>query len=129
MSNIMRLCKSCNILKEDDDFYENSKIVRCKSCQRKACRKNGWDDKLKVLSHYSNNRVLCDCCGEDHIEFLVIDHINGGGNIERKKLKLTSGRRFYRYLIKNNYPPGYRVLCQNCNMSYAAFGFCPHNKK
>jgi hypothetical protein len=33
--------------------------------------------------------------------------------VERKNIGF--GREFYRYLIKNDFPPGYQVLCYNCN--------------
>jgi hypothetical protein len=32
----------------------------------------------------------------------------------------------YHYLRKHNYPPGFRVLCHNCNMAFGHFGRCPH---
>jgi hypothetical protein len=57
-------------------------------------------------------------------EFLTMDHINGGGNQHRKKIKES----IYRWLYHNNFPSGFRVLCANCNMSYGLFGYCPHKK-
>jgi len=97
--------------------HKESEILRKKE--------EGIKLKNKVIQYYSNNTMKCSCCGEFHIEFLSIDHINGGGNKHRKKLKL-SGRQFYRWLIKNNFPEGYRVLCHNCNLSFGFFGYCPH---
>lgn len=72
--------------------------------------------KIQVLSHYSNDNdnPTCKTCGENHIEFLEIDHINGGGREHRKQLHLY-GNVLYRWLIKNNYPSGFQVLCSNCN--------------
>jgi hypothetical protein len=29
-------------------------------------------------------------------------------------------------LRKNNHPPGYRVLCFNCNFAIYHLGSCPH---
>jgi hypothetical protein len=26
------------------------------------------------------------------------------------------------------YPPGFRVLCHNCNMAIGLFGVCPHER-
>lgn len=43
-------------------------------------------NKLKVLDHYSNGTMVCACCGEKNIEFLTIDHIDGGGHTHRKLL-------------------------------------------
>lgn len=85
--------------------------------------------KLEVLSHYSQcGDAVCACCGEDEIEFLSIDHINGGGIKQRKKLG-RSGWSFYLWLKSNNFPDGFRVLCHNCNQSYGQFGYCPHEVK
>ena len=79
--------------------------------------------KCDVLSAYGG--PTCICCGETHIEFLCVDHINGGGNRHRKALGV-SGTRFYELLRKQGYPPGYRILCTNCNSSLGWFGYCPH---
>lgn len=81
--------------------------------------------KMLVLEHYSFNPPECQCCGDLNLEFLTIDHINGGGSEHRKTMR---GQNFYSYLIKNNYPEGYRVLCMNCNWSRGKFGYCPHTK-
>lgn len=82
--------------------------------------------RIKCLQHYSHGAMSCACCGEANIEFLALDHINGGGNKERK----MSGRKgtigLAQYLIKNGFPDGYRVLCHNCNQSLGAYKYCPH---
>lgn len=75
------------------------------------------------INHYGGK---CDCCGENKYEFLVFDHINGGGNQHRIN---GDGRKIVRYLIKNNYPDGFRVLCHNCNNSLGHYGYCPHDKE
>lgn len=69
-----------------------------------------------VINHYSNGKNICKCCGEDEHYFLTIDHINGGGRKERNENKVY-GAEFHRWLIKNNFPEGYQVLCFNCNCS------------
>jgi hypothetical protein len=81
--------------------------------------------KIEVLGHYCQGKApKCDCCGEKHIEFLSIDHLKGGGRKHRAEI----GMRIYRWLKKNNYPPGYRVLCHNCNQAIGNWGYCPHTK-
>lgn len=87
-----------------------------------------WRDKIRisVLSHYSNGVPKCECCGEQHIEFLCIDHINGGGGNYRRE---NPGKYIYYVLRKSGYPDGYRVLCHNCNLSLGFYGYCPHNTK
>lgn len=79
--------------------------------------------KREVMDYYGK---VCLCCGEDAIEFLSIDHIAGGGNVQRKSIGRQAGQDFYRWLRKEGYPLGYQVLCHNCNQSLGAFGYCPH---
>ena len=81
--------------------------------------------RLSVLTHYSRGSPHCACCGESHIEFLCIDHINGGGT---KHLKGIGGGLICEWLRKNDYPLGYRVLCHNCNQSLGLYGHCPHGR-
>ena len=93
----------------------NEKIRQCKQRVKKL-----------VLNAYGK---VCQCCGENHIEFLCIDHINGGGNQERRELNRRSGYAFYAYLKKMKFPKGYQVLCHNCNMAKSLFGKCPHKNE
>lgn len=72
-----------------------------------------------ALDHYGS---VCACCGETRIEFLCIDHVNGGGSKHRKTLKVE----IYRWFKQNDYPAGFRVLCHNCNASLGFYGYCPH---
>lgn len=84
--------------------------------------------RIEVLGHYSKGKMCCACCGEGHLEFLCIDHIDGGGVKHRKELGGGS-TNLYQYLKNNSFPPGYRVLCHNCNMSLGFYGYCPHSKE
>lgn len=84
--------------------------------------------RIGVMSHYTGDKgMVCDCCGEKTIEFLVLDHINGGGTQHRKKV--GSGTGFFLWIIKNNYPSGYRILCHNCNHAVWVYGKCPHQAR
>jgi len=82
--------------------------------------------KIAVLNHYGDK---CACCGEKRWEFLVIDHINGGGAKHVKELNCGGGSGFYHWLIKNHFPEGFRTLCDNCNMSLGRYGYCPHTEE
>lgn len=67
----------------------------------------------------------CDCCGETNREFFAIDHINGGGTEERRKL---GTRGILIMASKEGFQKEkYRLLCHNCNMSLGFFGYCPHH--
>jgi hypothetical protein len=60
----------------------------------------------------------CSLCGEHNPEFLCMDHIGGGGGVERHQLGFDiNAFGFYRYLRSLEYPKDrYRLLCFNCNL-------------
>lgn len=70
----------------------------------------------------------CACCGITDLVFLTIDHVERNGAAHRRELfgaYAGGGERFYRWLRRNNWPEGCRVLCWNCQ--HATFrGTCPH---
>lgn len=72
--------------------------------------------KYEVFAHYSKGEPKCVHCGEEDLLVLCIDHINGGGTQERKRINQGGGAGFYLFLRKNDYPDGYQVLCANCNL-------------
>lgn len=84
------------------------------------------EDRQNVMDHYGGK---CICCGESEILFLTIDHIYGGGNQHRKDIKKW-GSGFYKWLIKENFPNDFQLLCHNCNMGkHRNGGICPHIKQ
>ena len=80
----------------------------------------------KVFSYYGKK---CACCGESEMEFLGIDHINGGG--ARHKKNVGHGVQFIKWIIKNNFPDDLQILCHNCNVakSNKKEFICPHKRK
>lgn len=102
---------------------ERQKLYREANAEVLAEKDRAKTRKLKqeVILAYGDN---CDCCKETTMEFLTIDHIDGGGGTHRKEVGY--GQRFYKWLKDNNYPQGYRVLCFNCNCSLGLRGYCPH---
>lgn len=82
--------------------------------------------RINILNYYGGK---CACCGESHIEFLAIDHIGGNGGKHRKEIGISGGDNFYQWIIRHNYPKGYRVLCHNCNVSLGLYRYCPHQNK
>lgn len=81
--------------------------------------------RLQVLTHYSNGTPKCICCGESHYEFLTIDHKNGKGAKHRREIGIGGGVIYY-WLIKNNFPDGFQVLCYNCNVCKGFYNKCVH---
>lgn len=105
-----------------DIFYSE-----CRECRRKISCARRLQFKIAVMTHYSGGSPPhCACCRESAIEFLTIDHVNGGGNAHRREAKLNGGYATHLWLKKNGYPAGFRVLCMNCNMSFGQHGYCPH---
>lgn len=104
-------------------WQKNKERLRDKKIQ---WNRNYWQKiKKEVINYYGGK---CACCGEKYLEFLCIDHINGGGSKHRKIIKARGGA-FLRFLRSINYPKGYQVLCHNCNASLAHHGYCPHKPK
>ena len=117
------LCYCCNMIKErkrwqtyvsDDPEYLLRRGYRAKL-------------KLEVLSHYSNGKPKCACCGWDKdMDGLSLDHIYG--RKDPKEPEGLSSEQLYRYVRKSGYPPRFRVLCLNCNAASGHHGKCPHEK-
>lgn len=79
-----------------------------------------------VIAHYGGR---CVCCGETHIEFLTLDHVNGDGAKMRREVHGSTAPRFYLWVIRNGYPETIQVLCMNCNWGRARNGgVCPHKE-
>jgi hypothetical protein len=129
-----RACSRCGVVYpltvehfHRDRTQRNGLQSQCKRCRNDV--KTAWrtkyperhrvtsrayqlDLRMGCLRHYGGDPPTCACCGEHCIPFLGIDHINGGGKAHR----LTIGRAnngphiLYRWLKKNGYPEGFRVL-------------------
>jgi len=86
-----------------------SKKTNYKS-QGEYCRKYRSKLKTAVYELLGNK---CVHCGFSDIRALQIDHINGGGN---KEVRKVSGN-YYKFLLTDipNNPEKYQTLCANCN--------------
>ncbi len=153
--NTSKLCTKCHITQNLDNFSKDSDkrdglSSSCRDCRKihrlehldayKARDKKYYSTHVEQQSLYAKNRHLsikkdvvlkygghCECCGIDRIEFMAIDHINGGGSEMRKDASMR-GARFYRRLHKNPVSSEFRVLCHNCNVSLGMYGYCPHQE-
>lgn len=100
---------------------------RCRGVISRGVKKRYRELKAEVFSAYGG--YVCRCCGETEPLFLCIDHMDGGGEKHRKEVGAI-GRMFYHWLKKNNFPDGFQVLCNNCNMGkHLNGGVCPHETK
>ena len=126
------------IIQDDCVQCGQSKINEGKRCNTCIEKRNTWyqgsitqaKDKVKrdenrrlALEYYG---AKCACCGVEGLPFLAIDHIEGAGNTHRKAIN-RYGSTFFRWLVDSNFPPGFQVLCHNCNVGrYWNGGICPH---
>jgi len=141
-------CKDCESLRSSVYREEHGKQIakrmkRWKSANRKRlneygrkyysdhqdgfrvnARQRSMNVKRLVIDHYGGR---CNCCGEDRLAFLTIDHVDGRGNKHRDSVGRGNGRDFYHWLIQNDFPSGFQVLCFNCNCGRSVNGgVCPH---
>jgi hypothetical protein len=100
--------------------------------------------RLNILSGYSkrlsNSTVpCCNCCGlNSHLDFLEIDHIAGKKQMDSIPELVAIGysselkhQKLRNWIIKNNFPDGFQILCHNCNMGKGMKknnNKCPHEK-
>jgi hypothetical protein len=136
-------CAMCNHTLDDSNWSNPIRLYNNKICndclvflsvRRKDKPQPIFGSKLKKklevlrLKHYivEGYDGKCECCNENEMMFLTIDHINGGGREENRKLS-KAGVEFYRHLKKLGYPrDNYRLLCYNCNCSREIWGQCYH---
>lgn len=127
------LCYNCNCAKghfiycphkKQQEKVNNEIIYNRKAYMKEHHQKNQAKLKMEIISHYSNGKNYCDCCGENQIKFLTVNHKDGGGNKHRQEV--GTGSQFYKWLINNKFPEGYNVLCFNCNLALGFYGYCPH---
>ena len=79
--------------------------------------------RADAISHYGGK---CACCGETEPKFLTIDHIDGGGGKHKRAAKCHNIGTLLR---REGYPPGFQVLCWNCNCGRQLNGgVCPHKQ-
>ncbi len=104
--DIQILCSNCNKRKRRHNSSWNDVP------QRQLLRRHARDSlyKVKAIQHYGGK---CNFCGLVDIRFLELDHIHGGGYIDREHI--GGGEKFYRWLVRHDYPRELQVLCGHCN--------------
>jgi len=119
----------------------NGESVRCRACADKQniiLRRSNAKLRDETLSAYTETAIRngikfykCKCKGCNQFKadpFVQIDHIDGNG---AKHLQ-ENGERYvgvtlYRWLRTNKFPPGYQVLCSDCNFAKGQNdNVCPH---
>jgi len=83
--------------------------------ERATQRKHRTELRRQVFAHYG---TACACCGST--ENLSIDHVDGNGGDHREAMwgrRNGGGAQFWRWIVKQGFPPGYQTLCMPCNQS------------
>ena len=145
-------CTKCGKVKKGSEFYKRTNgnlQAECKLCTRTRSAKRYWSEKHDAIRQKENSSMKrkrararnivftayggykCVCCGETEPSFLSIDHINndGGADFRRKNFgkRTSAGCHTYAWLIRNNFPEGFQVLCMNCQHGKRMnAGICPH---
>jgi hypothetical protein len=118
------LCTRCGKEKPKENSYT------CERCLNKQSERV-QELKNQVFEHYGGYK--CVCCGETTKEFLMLDHINNDGADHRRKVfgenrGNGSSRTLYLWIIRNEFPELFQVLCANCNWGKRDTGICPHQQ-
>ena len=102
----------------------NVPYKRCRRClDSNGSTKRGRELRLAVLRAYGGETPGCACCGEAGLAFLTLDHLNNGGRAHRRG---NGNQGVFRELRRAAFPCGFQILCFNCNVARALYGFCPH---
>lgn len=138
----LKRCRTCKKKKSKlAGFY--GRQTECKICYGKRAKRNrklhgaAWNAylrtrregiRIEVFNAYGG--LICACCGETELSFLSLDHVNNdGANWRRRRFsgRHCAGYTTYAWLRNNKFPPGFQVLCMNCNHGKRMnHGICPH---
>ncbi len=77
-----------------------------------ARRDKLWRAELRrgVIDHDSAGTYACSCCGESHLEFLVIDHIDGAVNNHRRSINRSGCKSQHETGHFHNKYPGEQAI-------------------
>jgi hypothetical protein len=117
--------------KNREKVRETNRAKHAKNKVRNNAYSKAWRDNARrtILYHYSGGDIKCVCCNEREYEFLAIDHINNDGAAHRKEVNVKGGIDMYVWIMKNEFPPMFQILCHNCNWSKRhPSGQCIHKR-
>jgi hypothetical protein len=109
------LCMNCQFIKARDN-NETTHINKHAKPERYVEQQKEYYKKIRrmVIEHYSPD-ILCVRCKEKDYRTLTLDHIKGDGYLRRRRTGSSSNNDIW-WIVKNNYPKIYQILCMNCNV-------------
>lgn len=104
-----------------DELRERERLTRVSQILVLAERRVMKYAELKeaAINNYSNGDACCLLCSQADIDILCLDHIKDDGADRRRTGSVYEKNHLYRWLCANQYPPGFQVLCANCNLKKA----------
>jgi hypothetical protein len=111
------LCRECG----NPDLVTERLCLSCRDTKRLGKHEYTISLRLKCVEAYGGK---CNCCGCVYHEYLILDHVDGGGKEHRKTE--NGSRAIYLWAKRNNYPPLLQLLCANCHLAKHRHLSCPH---
>jgi hypothetical protein len=109
-------CVKCAYERRAKQKAGQSESQREKWARYGAAKKRESDTEYKnaVINVLTNGEGTCRWCGQGDQDVLTIDHIDNNGKEHRRTVR--GGASICRWIVANDYPPGFQVLCFNCNV-------------
>ena len=115
-----RMCQDCR----EENASKRREYLQ-KNPDYHATYLRDWNRKRRVtvIEHYGGE---CVCCRETTFEFLCINHKDGGG--EKHRAEVGQGSHMVTWILDNNFPDFFNIMCHNCNQAIGYYGYCPHER-
>ena len=88
----------------------------CEVCLKRQLdirNRDAKKERYDSLYGLTNGQLRCTNCGLPFYEVLQVHHLGNNGKKHREKIH--KGTSIHRFIIKQNFPTDYLVLCSNCH--------------
>jgi hypothetical protein len=120
----MKLCPECGIEKRDTCFNLSMNGKRRNLCKACSSKKGRIRRRLELFEAFG---WKCQCCGENHPDFLTLEHIDGKNHYTGpNSTQRVTEQEIYHAKKHGFNPEFFSLLCMNCNFAKGHWGKCPH---